>query len=305
MRNQLLTLVFISMMSLASFGQYNFDYGISAGGSSSLGEIGSGAAKKSVLSSFDFGNIGWSLGGFARYKVIPNFAFKGALNYLRLSGDDKNSSSPTRKARNLNFKNDIFDISTTGEIYVYSINDVGGTGRYNPDFNLYVFGGISAFFSNPKGQDDLTGDWVSLRPLKTEGVTYSSLNLSIPVGVGFYYTLQRKFRLGLEFGWRFTFTDYLDDISTAYAHDYDGISNKTSQQLLNEINNETGEVADLLVDYFAAGDKRGNSENNDAYMSATVNFSWVIKGKSRFNKSKSSWMLGKKKGKRRKSRAKF
>jgi hypothetical protein len=40
-------------------------------------------------------------------------------------------------------------------------------------------------------------------------------------------------------------------------------------------------------------------------MTATVNFSWAIRGRSKFYKSKHSWVLGKKKRRRRKSRAKF
>jgi hypothetical protein len=306
MRKSLLTIVFISLVSLSSFGQYNLDYGFSVGGSNYLGELGGGeGVGRGFVSDMELGFTRWTLGGFVRYKLSQKFAIKGSLNYIRLTGDDVKSSNPGRTARNLNFKNDMFEFLGTGEFYVYQVNDVGGTGRYNTDFNLYIFGGAGVFYSSPKGQNT-SGEWVSLRPLETEGVSYSSINLAIPLGIGFYYTLQKKYRLGLEIGWRTTFTDYIDDISTNYVNDPDGISNKTSQELLDEINSTTApEDGTIGLRHFTVGSKRGNPDNNDSYMTATVNFSWAIRGKSKFYKSRNSWVLGKKKKRRRKSRAKF
>tara|TARA_B100000809_G_scaffold225968_1_gene237276 strand:+ start:3580 stop:4431 length:852 start_codon:yes stop_codon:yes gene_type:complete len=282
------------------------DYGFSVGGSNYLGEVGGGeGVGRGFVSDMELGFTKWTIGGFVRYKLSQKFAIKGSLNYIRLAGDDLKSDNPGRTARNLNFKNDMFEFLGTGEFYVYQVNDVGGTGRYNTDFNLYIFGGAGVFYSSPKGQRT-DGEWVSLRPLKTEGVSYSSINLAIPLGVGFYYTLQRKYRLGLEIGWRTTFTDYIDDISTNYINDPDGISNKTNQELLDEINSTIAEEdGNVSLRNFTVGSKRGNPDNNDSYMTATVNFSWAIRGKSKFYKSRNSWVLGKKKRRRRKSRAKF
>ena len=112
----------------------------------------------------------------------------------------------------------------------------------------------------------------------------------------------------MEIGWRTTFTDYIDDASTIYANDYDGITNKTDQALLDQINTENGAVRGdknfLVPSHFDAGSKRGNSENNDSYMTATVNFSWAIRGRSKFYKAKYSWIHGNKRRSRR-SRPKF
>mgnify|MGYP005988756883 CR=1 FL=1 len=307
MRKQSLALlVLIFKLSLSSFGQYNLDYGVSVGASNYLGEIGAGeGAGRGFLADTDIGSSRWNLGGFARYKFIPQIGVKASFNYLRISGDDARSQNPARRARNLNFKNDILEFALTGEYYIYRINDVGGTGMYNADFNLYLSSGLAFFTNNPKGQDATTEEWVSLKPLKTEGVSYGSFNLAIPLGIGFNYTLQRKYRVGIEIGWRATFTDRLDDISTLYINDYDGISNKTSQSVLDAINKDTGEDIGILISNFDKGSKRGNPQNKDSYMSATLTFSWVVKGKSSFYKAKNSWVLGGSKRKRRKSRAKF
>ncbi len=309
MRNSLLIIVFVSLLSLSGVAQYNLDYGFSVGASNYLGELGGGEGEgRGFVSDMEMGFTRWTAGAFIRYKISPKVAIKGSLNYIRLSGDDVKSTNPARTARNLNFKNDMFEFLAAGEYYVYRANDVGGTGRYNTDFNLYLFGGVGLFYSNPKGQST-NGEWVSLKPLATEGASYSSVNLAVPLGIGFYYTLQRKYRLGLEIGWRTTFTDYIDDISTVYANDEDGISNKTSQAVLDDVNAQNGFVEGdegyLSKAFFSEGNRRGNPDNNDSYMTATVNFSWAIRGKSKFYKSRHSWVLGKKKRRRRKSRAKF
>jgi hypothetical protein len=290
---------------LGSYGQYNLDYGFTLGASNYFGDIGgSKVSGGGILADADFGKTRWTNGGFVRYKFLPFLAAKGSFNYLRISGDDSKSDNPVRKARNLNFRNDILEFALTGEFSLYRSNDVGRTGTYNTDFNLYLFGGVGFFYSNPKGQK-VTGEWVALRPLQSEGVAYGSMNFVIPVGGGFYYTFKRKLRIGLEFNFRKVFTDYLDDISAFYANDYDGITNKTSQPLLDQINEENGFYPGILISNFDADSKRGGPDSKDAYMSAVVNLSYVFRGKSSFYKSKNSWVLGKNKKRRRKSRAKF
>lgn len=311
MRKILLITAISLVTSLAANAQYYTDYGFSVGATSYLGEFGGGeGTRRDFVADMKLDFTRWTVGGFYRHKISNSIALKGSLNYIRLSGDDSKTGNPARRSRNLNFKNDMFELQVTGELYIYKVNDVGGTGRYGTDFNLYLFGGVAAFYSNPKGQSD-AGEWVALRDLQTEGVSYSAFNFAIPLGVGFYYTLNRKYRLGLELGWRTTFTDYIDDASTRYANGYDGISNKTTQALIDEINAENGfqpgeeGYIGSAADYFSVGNKRGDPTHNDSYMTATVNFSWAIRGRSKFYKAKHSWVLGKKGRKRRKSRAKF
>lgn len=302
MLKKLLPVIFIFLTSL-SFGQYLTDYGFSVGASNYLGDIGGGeGTRRDFVMDIKFNATRWNLGGFYRYRISPKFGIKGTLNYIRLAGDDANTLNPTRKARNLNFKNDMFELAAIGELYIYKVNDVGGTGRYTSDFNLYLFGGAGLFYSNPKGQT-ANGDWVALQPLQTEGVAYSKFNFTIPAGVGFYYTINRKYRLGMEISWRTTFTDYIDDVSSVYAYDYDGISNKTTNELINQINKENN--TNLLSTNFDAGSKRGDPTHDDSYLTATVNFSWAIRSKSKYYRSRHGWVLGKKGPKRRKSRAKF
>ncbi len=304
MRKIIITLVFVISTVMIGYSQYYVDYGFSIGASNYLGEFGGGeGVRRDGFVDMKLNYSRWTLGGFYRYRISNKFGVKGALNYIRLSGDDAKTDNPARKGRNLNFKNDMYELTLNGEFYIYKVNDVGRTGRYSSDFNLYFYGGVGLFYSNPKGQTD-AGDWVALKPLQTEGVAYSSFNFAIPLGIGFYYTIDRKYRLGMEIGWRTTFTDYIDDASTVYTTNYDGISNKTTPELVNQINTEAGEEVIKNHNYIP-GSKRGDSEHDDAYATATINFSWAIRGRSKFYRAKHSWVLGKKKRRRRKSRAKF
>lgn len=309
MRKLFLSFITIFTFSVSAYSQYRIDYGFSVGASNYLGEMGGGInERRNGIADMKLNYARWTVGGFYRYRFSNRFAVKGALNYIRLSGDDSKTLNPARRGRNLNFKNDMLELDAHLELYVYKVNDVGGTGRYTSDFNLYVFGGVGAFYSNPKGE--LDGKWYSLQPLQTEGKSYSRINLSIPVGLGFYYTIQRKYRLGMEFGWRTTFTDYIDDVSDKYVVHSDplvaSLADKSSPALSAEIREENPDVDHLpYPSTYQPGKKRGDPEHNDSYATITASFSWAIRGRSNFYKSKNSWILGKNKRKRRKSRAKF
>lgn len=303
MQKLLIALVLITTMSFSGYSQYYIDFGISIGASNYLGEFGGGEGDgRGFVADMEIGATRLALGGFLRYRVSPSFAVKGSFNYIQLTGDDEGSANPGRRARNLNFKNNIYEFLGNIEYYIYKVNDVGGTGRYRSDFNLYLYTGIGAFYSNPQGQN-ATDDWVSLRKLKSEGRSYSAVSLAIPLGIGFYYTVNKKYRIGMEIGYRTTFTDNIDDISTTYANDFDGITNKTSPGLINQINTEAGEIL-IKPDNFDAGSKRGNPDSKDSYLTATVNFSYAIRGRSKFYKARYSWIHGNRR-KNRRSRPKF
>lgn len=308
---KVLVTVFLSILTyFSAYSQYYVDYGFSVGASNYLGEMGGGIGeRRGGLADMKLNYTRWNLGGFYRYRISNRFGVKGTLNYVRLSGNDSETLNPNRRGRNLNFKNDMIEAAGHLELYLYKVNDVGGTGRYSSDFNLYLFGGVGAFYSNPKGE--LNGEWYALQPLQTEGVSYSKFNFAIPAGIGFYYTINRKYRLGLEASWRTTFTDYIDDVSDKYVLHTDPLTaklaNKTNQELITEIHLDNPDLnnGSPQVTTYQPGRKRGDPEHNDSYATVTVNFSWAIRGRSKFYRAKNSWVLGKKKRKRRKSRAKF
>ena len=302
--------------------QYNWDVGLKVGASNYLGEMGGKEkTRRDFVYDLKLSQTRWSAAFFARYRFSPLISVSSSLGYARLQGDDALSDNRARAARNLHFRNDIFELTNRVEIFYFNENDVGNRGRYRTDFRANAFVGLTFFYHNPKAQYD--GDWVALRPLRTEGQIreYSKVAFAVPAGLGFYFTSKRKHRYGLEFSWYTTFTDYVDDASTDYAQESE-LGSELAMELANR-NPELGSLADgsYDLDLYAHPDnfgygtytdengdqqfnKRGDPTHNDSYLLAQFTYSYVIRGRSNFYRQKYGWLVGKRR-RGRKSRAKF
>ena len=172
--------------------------------------------------------------------------------------------------RNLRFKNDIIELSGRGEYYFYEDADFGNSGKYTTELKAFLHAGLTGFYHNPKGS--LNGaSWTALRSLQTEGVRYSIIGLGIPVGLGLVFTVKRDHRIGFDFSWTTTFTDYLDDISTVY---YDPVNMGANAAALA---NQSAQVTPEEQIYnFMPGEKRGDPTHNDTYMFTTLTYSYYL-----------------------------
>lgn len=212
MRKLFLGILFLTFPFIG-FSQYKWDFGIQGGASNYLGEIGGkGDTRKGFISDMKLSQTHGNAGCFGRYKFTPLLSAKAGLNWIRISGADNTSTNPGRVGRNLSFRNDLIELELTAQAFFYEISDLGHTYQYSNDFKMYAFGGVSGFYNNPKANYE--GNWVALRPLQTEGKKYKAIDVAIPLGIGFLFTVNRRHRIGWEFNWRTTFTDYLDDVST-------------------------------------------------------------------------------------------
>lgn len=213
-----------------------------------------------------------------RYRITETISNKTMLSYGWLKGDDKSTTEMFRANRNLNFKANLAEFSTQFEYSIirekqghrYNLRRVRGIKGFKT--NTYFFLGIGGFFYNPKGQH-VDGTWHSLQPLGTEGQgivptrkKYSRFSVCIPYGIGFKYGLNRRWNIGLEYGIRKTFTDYIDDVSTTYF----------DNQLIME---HSGAIAADLADpspgtnpnWTAAYQQRGDAKDKDTYMFMMIN----------------------------------
>lgn len=300
----ILVLFFILCLTSVTKAQWLWDYGFSLGVSNYLGDIGGKEqTRRDFVADMKMSKTRWNAGGFARYKVRPNISVKLAIDYLRIEGDDKLSTNPARNARNLNFRNDMFDLGFTGEYFFYTDNDLGNTYRYRNGFRAYIFAGVGGYYSNPKALKD--GSWVKLRPLTTEGVKYSAFGVNIPAGIGFYFTFKKKHRVGYELNYRTTFTDYLDDISGDYPEDPSMSGDPSLSLRTYELNPVITDENVGLYKSHNWGEKRGDNTHKDGYMTMSVSYSYVIRGKSSFYRGHYGHFFGKKRGRVRKIRAKF
>ena len=76
------------------------------------------------------------------------------------------------------------------------------------------------------------------------------------------------FDIGLEVAYRFTFTDYLDDVSGFYV-DPDSFSNEAERALADR-------RTELGLQPAAAGDGRGNPDINDGYGFINLRISYFL-----------------------------
>jgi hypothetical protein len=316
MRKIFYTLI-LTVLTASVGAQYNFDYGLLIGGSNYLGDIGGKElTRRDFVWDMHLKQTRLALGGYARYKFSTKLAVAGNLSYLSIRDRDELSTNPARVARNLNFRNRLWELGLRAELTLYYDNDAGGRGYYSPDFKLYLFGGVAGYYHNPQGQildPDVPEDktWYDLREFRTEGQSeeYSAIGLAIPAGLGLYFTFNKVWRVGWELSWRTTFTDYLDDISTVYADpallpsdEARAFASQTSQIVIDGINDpSSGTVYDHQ--YLPGFDtKRGDPTHNDSYFSTQISVGRVIRGRSNFYRKKYSWLKNRV---GRKSRAKF
>ena len=155
-----------------------------------------------------------------KYFMTPHLGFRFGASFCRLTAADSMSDIAINKARNLSFTTNLFEIHGGLELNLWPIDIMRNK------FTPYLFGGISAFYFNPFAQDT-NGNKVFLRPLSTEGQglpmypdrkEYSLVNIAFPFGAGVKFFIGKAFFLTAELGFRYTNTDYLDDVSKSYVN---------------------------------------------------------------------------------------
>jgi len=265
------------LLSTLLFGTIKAQYcetGITLGAASYFGDLQNGKMESSEYNP--------ALGAFARYNLGKYFSISGHLLQTRVSGDDDNSTLIVNQRRNLSFRSDVYEVGFVGEINLVPFNISAGK-KASP----YIFAGISGFYFNP--QAEYRGEWIDLQPIGTEGQgrasygkKYSLLNAAIPFGVGFKFAVSNRVNIGLSFGVRYTFTDYLDDVSGLYP-DIDQLL--INDPLAAALSFREGEKLEN-VDLNPVGTPRGNAANNDWYFvgGLTISFNLTDKYGLDFNK---------------------
>lgn len=259
--------------STRKFKSHNFVNNISV-----IGGLGVSSYYGDICSGFDCVVLRPSASIGGQYRINGNFSVRSQLVYAKMAGKDAGGKN---YKRNLSFRTNLYELNA---VMIYDIFEFYRMYLKRHKFNPYVFVGAALYAYNPQAR--LDKKWYNLRPLRTEGNKYSKINFAIPFGGGCRYTLSPFTSIGLEAGYRWTFTDYLDDVSTQYV----------SKSQLSDIGQQ---LADRSIDGFMPkpGAKRGNPKRDDGYFvfQATIEHtiqvtrqSYNIKrNKSRFRMNKS------------------
>lgn len=210
------------------------------------------------------GDMNLSGGGFVRYNVNNYLTARFSVNVGKLSAADDSEE----RIRNLSFTSNIWEFALTAEWNIL------GYEPYNLErvFSPFLFAGVALFKFNPQAVYE--GQTYDLQPLGTEGQgladfpdrdLYNLTQLSIPFGIGVKYALNDQWNLGFETGVRYTFTDYLDDVSKTYP----------GQAILLENRGATAAaLSDRSGQDYAGGRARGNDTVNDFYFFTALTLSY-------------------------------
>ncbi len=256
----------------------------------------------------------FNFGGFVglRHAFHKNFYGRFNLAYGRVSGDDKLTQEAFRNNRNLSFRSDIFEFNLMGEFFMRFGAKKGHQYKLKVEESkdkpwrvrgsyLTLFGGIGVFHFNPKTQ--YNGQWINLAPLSTEGqglpggpAPYKLWQLNIPVGIDYMVRMHKLWSFGVEATYRYTFTDYIDDVSGEYYNPNDlslylgGNKGEVAAYLSNPSLGAHNEGKPPIVT--ATGQQRGDKSDNDGYLYVMLKVDYLIisenkdkrKSKNHFNK---------------------
>ncbi len=189
-----------------------------------------------------------------QYYFTNRISGRAELTWFQLAGDDAQADDGSRVRRNLSFSSNNLELSATGAINLFPM---GQRFYQRPPINFYGFAGIGLAYINPKAEYE--GQKYALQPLQTEDVKYSRVQFVVPYGIGARLKAGPFVNVVIEGGWRFTFTDYLDDVST--IHPDKSSWNDPIRIALSDRRQE----GDPTLDPYAPGVQRGNPDKNDQY----------------------------------------
>ena len=214
-----------------------------------------------------------AIGAFFRKQFSNYISARITGHYALLGYSDIYSDNEFQKRRNLSFNSKIFEIAVMGDFNFFKFAPT------DPDYSFtpYASLGIGVFSYDPYAY--YNNEKIFLRPLNTEGQTfyedrkaYGTMALVFPISFGIKYAISDRFNISAEIGYRFTTTDYLDDVSTTYIglDKFPAVSGKSIAGIMQDRSFETG------VPIGVEGAQRGFSKQKDQYAIAEIGISFNL-----------------------------
>jgi Domain of unknown function (DUF6089) len=255
LKNFIIILFFIPMMAFAQ--ERHHEMGIFGGTGNYFGDL-----QPKLFPNNSYAPVG---GLLYKYSVSPRVGFRFGASYTELTAADSLSDIAANRLRNLNFTTNLFEFHSGIEINLLKLDPMHR--RFSP----YVFGGLSIFYFNPY-TGDVNNEKVYLKPLATEGQglptytdrkNYNLVNFAIPMGGGMKVLVGKKVIVSAEMGFRFTTTDYLDDVSKSFVN-MDSLYHYKGTQSV-ELSFRRDEMKGWEKDYPNYGFQRGDKRSYDMY----------------------------------------
>jgi hypothetical protein len=246
-------LLFLLLPTFCTAQERHHEVGIFGGTGNYIGDL-----QPKLFPSSSYAPVG---GILYKYSMSPRVGFRFGASYTELTAADSLSDIATNKLRNLNFTTNLFEFHSAVEVNLLKID------LLHRKFSPFVFGGVSVFYFNPY-TGDKNDEKVYLRPLSTEGQglptytdrkPYNLVNFAMPLGGGLKLLIGKQVLITAELGVRFTFTDYIDDVSKSYVN-LDSLYNYKGKQSV-DLSFRGNQKETWGKDYpgygFQRGDKRG------------------------------------------------
>lgn len=262
----LLVLLTAALLPDAAMAQRQRPYaeiGLAGGGMNYIGDLNNQSL---------FGKVHPAASAYLRY----NFDDRWAVSIIGAYGTLEGGNPDVLAWRNLSFKSFLWETGVRAELNFVRFGFNVEQYRTTP----YIFVGLSVFFFNPMAQyiDTVTGEsrWVDLEPLGTEGqhsdlypdvYPYGMTTVCMPFGLGFKARLSDQIVFSFEYGFRKTWTDYIDDVSTRYADPAIFEDNPVALAL----SDRSGEVKNGHLN--APGTQRGDDSLDDWYSYFNISLS--------------------------------
>lgn len=295
--------------------------GMNFGLSDLWGDVGTKSPLRHYVNSKYWDKPHFMGGIFSRYALHPGFVWRMGINYGSVYANDNWNYTQAKSAasteddayqryfRNLDVKSNIWEGNIVFEINprrLGNLEKAGAKKRMQP----YILIGGGYFHFKPKGMYTPRGS--DGRPngqarqvdldklyLENEGPASGSdtilSKMGLPVaaglnklwvpevigGLGVRWDLGTQLSLGVEYMYRYTFTDYLDNVSTSYVDPkvFDVIHSKDPQkaQMARDMYDKS-----WILDKDAKhqpGELRGNASDKDAFSTIAISFYYRIKTK--------------------------
>jgi hypothetical protein len=249
------------IIPICSQAQQHHEIGLTVGVANYYGDL-----QNKVFPSYGYKPMG---GIFYKYFLSPHVGLRFGASYATVTAADSLSDIPVNQARNLSFESHIVEIHGGLEINFLPI-DVDRM-KVTP----YIFGGVGAFYFNPYTQNN-DGGRTFLRPLSTEGEglaqypdrkTYNNVAVSFPFGGGMKFLIGKTLVVTTELGFRYTTTDYLDDVSKSYVNPDTLLAYRGALSKALAYRGKSGTNAGHSVEYT---NQRGDSKANDWFWYGSV-----------------------------------
>ena len=164
-----------------------------------------------VKKAYEAGNTKFGWGLSVKNNITPKIGVRGNIWFSTIQADETIYS--TRKSRGFSSKGPITELSITGEWAPLYKEKTHGD-EFKRRFSPYIMGGLGLALFNPSTNYNQGNHSDVMEALIKEDMASSDkITLAIPVGGGIKFDLTEKVELAIEFGYRFTTTDYLDGVS--------------------------------------------------------------------------------------------